>query len=219
MSWAESSLGPTGQQHSERGEDKTEKQRFHDADVSTKSTSFGSDFMALAALKPRFSRQKAASVEEYATVEYVDAIDRALLRLLQRDARATYHELGKGVRLSANTVSDRVRRLREGGVLRGYRAELDPAALGRQLIMVSDVRLREGVDRAAFERGLENVPQVVSGSRLTGEYDFQIRVACIDPTEFEAVVDTLKRDYGVRECRSRLVLHDIDLDPSRLLDL
>lgn len=129
----------------------------------------------------------------------VDAIDRSLLRLLLADARTTYHDLGAAVRLSANTVSDRVRRLRASGVLRGYRAELDPTALGRTLMMVSDVRLREGWDRSEFERDLERVSQVVSGSRLTGEYDFQLRIACLDPAEFETVVDTLKRDHGVRE--------------------
>ena len=86
-------------------------------------------------------------------------------------------------------------------------------------MMVSDVRLREGWDRSEFERGLERVPQVVSGSRLTGEYDFQLRIACLDPAEFETVVDTLKRDHGVRELRSRLVLHELDLDMGRLLDL
>jgi Lrp/AsnC family leucine-responsive transcriptional regulator len=149
----------------------------------------------------------------------VDAIDRDLLRLLIADARTTYHDLGATVRLSANTVSDRVRRLRASGVLRGYRAELDPAALGRTLMMVSDIRLRDGWDRSEFERGLVQVPQVVSGSRLTGEYDFQLRIACVDPSEFEMVVDTLKRDHGVRELRSRLVLHELDLGPDRLLDL
>lgn len=41
----------------------------------------------------------------------------------------------------------------------------------------------------------------------------------MDPTEFEGVVDTLKRDHGVRELRSRLVLHELDLDEGRLLDL
>jgi Lrp/AsnC family leucine-responsive transcriptional regulator len=85
------------------------------------------------------------------------------------------------VRLSANTVSDRVRRLRASGLAR--------------------------------------VPQVVSGSRLTGEYDFLLRIACVDASEFEMVVDTLKRDHGVRELRSRLVLHELDLGPDRLLDL
>ena len=149
----------------------------------------------------------------------MDAIDRSLLRLLHQDARATYQELGKAVRLSANTVADRVRRLRAGGVVRAFRADLDPGALGRHLLMVSDVRLREGADRAAFERGLADVPQVVSGSRLTGEYAFQLRLACVDPREFEGVVDRLKTEHGVRELRSRLVLHDLDLDPSRLLDL
>ena len=149
----------------------------------------------------------------------MDAIDRSLLRLLIDDARMTYHDLGVSVRLSANTVSDRVRRLRASGVLRGYRAELDPAALGRKLLMVSDIRLRDGWDRREFERGLARVPQVVSGSRLTGEYDFLIRLACVDAAEFESVVDTLKREHGVRELRSWLVLHELDLDPGRLLEL
>lgn len=149
----------------------------------------------------------------------MDDIDRSLLRLLIQDARTTYHDLGTAVRLSANTVSDRVRRLRASGVLRGYRAELDPAALGRKLLLVSDVRLREGWDRGEFERGLAQVPQVVSGSRLTGEYDFLLRLVCVDAAEFESVVDTLKRDHGVRELRSRMVLHELELDPGRLLDL
>ncbi|WP_215549065.1 Lrp/AsnC family transcriptional regulator [Amycolatopsis sp. CA-230715] len=149
----------------------------------------------------------------------MDDIDRSLVRLLEQDARRTYHELSKDVRLSANTVADRVRRLRASGVVRGFRAEIDPAALGRALTMVSDIRLREHVDRTAFEHGLRSVPQVVAGARLTGEYDYQLRLACVDPAEFETVVDLLKRDHGVRELRSRLVLHDIEVDSSTLLDL
>lgn len=104
-------------------------------------------------------------------------------------------------------------------MVRGFRAEIDPAALGRALTMVSDIRLREHVDRTAFEHGLRSVPQVVAGARLTGEYDYQLRLACVDPAEFETVVDLLKRDHGVRELRSRLVLHDIEVDSSTLLDL
>ena len=53
----------------------------------------------------------------------------------------------------------------------------------------------------------------------SGEYDFLLRLACVDAAEFETVVDTLKRDHGVRELRSRLVLHELDLDPGRLLEL
>ncbi|WP_326837190.1 Lrp/AsnC family transcriptional regulator [Amycolatopsis rhabdoformis] len=149
----------------------------------------------------------------------MDAIDRSLVRLLDQDARRTYNELGKEVRLSANTVADRVRRLRATGVIRGFRAELDPGALGRGLTMVSDVRLREDVDRTRFERELHQVPQIVSGARMTGEYDYQLRLACVDPEEFETVVDRLKREHGVRELRSRLVLHDLEVSTTGLLDL
>ncbi|MEW2503218.1 Lrp/AsnC family transcriptional regulator [Amycolatopsis sp. NPDC047767] len=156
---------------------------------------------------------------EFCTITPVDAIDRSLVRLLEEDGRRTYNELSAQVRLSANTVADRVRRLRAAGVIRGFRADLDPAALGRGLTMVSDVRLREDVDRTHFERELHRVPQVVSGARMTGEYDYQLRLACLDPAEFETVVDRLKREHGVRELRSRLVLHELDVSATGLLDL
>lgn len=182
-------------------------------------SAFGSHFVARGGPSSADSAMRRPVRRGFCDHDVMDAIDRSLLRLLHADARATYHDLGKAVRLSANTVSERVRRLRTSGVVRGYRAQLDPAALGRQLVMVTDVRLSEGIDRHAFEGGLDAIPQVVAGSRLTGEYDFQLRVVCVDATEFEGVVDTLKRHHGVRECRSRLVLHDLALDESRLLDL
>ncbi|WP_239154789.1 Lrp/AsnC family transcriptional regulator [Amycolatopsis sp. FDAARGOS 1241] len=159
-----------------------------------------------------------AGAEDSATT-LVDAIDRALVRLLEDDARRTYNELSKEVRLSANTVADRVRRLRAAGVIRGFRADLDPAALGRGLTMVSDVRLREDVDRTEFERELHRVPQIVSGARMSGEYDYRLRLACVDPVEFETVVDRLKREHGVRALRSRLVLHDLEVRVTSLLEL
>ncbi|MEU1514502.1 Lrp/AsnC family transcriptional regulator [Streptomyces sp. NPDC005811] len=148
----------------------------------------------------------------------MDRIDRQLLALLLRDGRATYQELGRQVRLSANTVADRVRRLQTSGVIQGYRAELDLAALGRGMQLISDIRLREAVDRRSFEEQLGAVPQVISAVRMTGEYDFQLRVACADAREFETVVDRLKAELGVREVRSRLVLHEVELDAGRAVE-
>lgn len=147
----------------------------------------------------------------------MDAIDRRLLALLIDDARATYQTLGAAVRLSANTVAERVRRLRSTGVIRGYHAELDLGVLGRGLTLLSDVRLREGVDRAGFERGLAAVPAVVAAMRLTGDYDYQLRVVVVDTREFESIIDLLKRDHGVRELHSRLLLHEVRLGVGRLI--
>jgi Lrp/AsnC family leucine-responsive transcriptional regulator len=149
----------------------------------------------------------------------MDAIDRQLLTLLLHDARATYQELGQAVRLSANTVADRVKRLRAAGIVRGYRAEVDLGVLGRGLTLLSDIRLREGVERKEFERTLVAVPQVIGAMRLTGDYDYQLRVVCADAPEFESVIDRLKREHGVRELRSRLLLHEVQLGLERLLEL
>ena len=55
--------------------------------------------------------------------------------------------------------------------------------------------------------------------RLTGEYDYELRLACTDPAEFETVIDLLKRDHGVRELRSRMLLHEVALGSHRLLQL
>ena len=148
----------------------------------------------------------------------MDAIDRVLIRELLRDARVTYQELGRAAMLSANTVADRVRRLRSTGVISGYHARLNLAMLGRGLQLMSDVRLREGIDRSEFERGLVEVEQVIGAVRLTGDYDYLLQVACVDSEEFEQVVDRLKRDHGVRETRSRLVLHEVPIDLERLVN-
>ncbi|WP_369386762.1 Lrp/AsnC family transcriptional regulator [Streptomyces sp. CG1] len=148
----------------------------------------------------------------------MDRIDRQILTILLADGRATYQELGRQVRLSANTVADRVRRLQAAGVVRGYRAELNLAAFGRGMELLSDIRLREGVDRQAFEAQLHQVPQVVGAMRLTGDYDYQLRMACTDAREFETVIDRLKADLGVRELRSRLLLHEVPLGPDRVLE-
>lgn len=148
----------------------------------------------------------------------MDQIDRDLLAHLLTDGRATYQELGRAVRLSANTVADRIRRLRAAGVLTGFHANLDLATLGRSLTLLSDIRLREGIDRGEFEAGLARVPQIVSAARLTGEYDYQLRLVCAHSAEFESVIDGLKRDHGVRELRSRLLLHEVPLGPGALLN-
>lgn len=148
----------------------------------------------------------------------MDDIDRQLLGILLTDGRATYQELAKRVRLSANTTADRIRRLRGAGVIRGYHAELDLPTLGRSLVMITDLRLRDDVLSDDFHRSLAEIPQVIGAAHTTGEYDYQLRIACRDAAEFERVVDRLKRHHGVRESRSRLLLRELPLGVDRILD-
>ncbi|WP_151772366.1 Lrp/AsnC family transcriptional regulator [Streptomyces abyssomicinicus] len=147
----------------------------------------------------------------------MDRIDQQIVAALLTDGRMTYQELGRQVRLSANSVADRVRRLQASGVICGFQAKLGLRALGRNMEMISDIRLRDGVDREAFEAGLQEVPQIVAAMRLTGEYDYQLRMACCDSREFETVIDHLKADLGVQRLHSRLMLHEVPLKGDRLV--
>jgi Lrp/AsnC family leucine-responsive transcriptional regulator len=146
----------------------------------------------------------------------LDDVDVALLRALVADGRLSYQQLAGVVHLSATSTAERVRRLHRAGVVSGTHAELDLAALGRRLRALSDLKLKDSVERATFERDLRDVPQVLRASHTTGEYDYQLVLACRDTGDLESVVDALRR-IGVREIHSRIVLGEVAFDPTRLL--
>jgi Lrp/AsnC family leucine-responsive transcriptional regulator len=135
----------------------------------------------------------------------MDEIDRSLLVALGEDGRLSYQQLAALVHLSANSTADRVRRLRHSGVLAGFHAELNLAALGHTLHSLTDINLKESVDRHEFERDLNGVPQVLSAVHTTGELDYQLRIVSRNTDELQSVLDTLQR-LGTRDVQSRIVL-------------
>ena len=112
----------------------------------------------------------------------LDRIDFDILAALQNDGRLTNKELAGRVGLAPSSCLERVRRLREGGVLRGSHAEVDPAALGIGLQALLAVRLRQHsrdvVD--AFRRYVRTVPEVTAVYHVTGAQDFLVHVAVRD---------------------------------------
>ena len=146
----------------------------------------------------------------------MDDIDRSILFALIDDARLSYQQLAARVHLSSNSTADRVRRLRVSGVLAGYHAELNLAALGHPLHSLTDVKLKEAVDRHDFERDLDGVAQVLSAVHTTGELDYQLRIVSRSTDELQSVGDTLRR-LGARDIQSRIVLGETNYNPARLL--
>jgi Lrp/AsnC family leucine-responsive transcriptional regulator len=118
----------------------------------------------------------------------LDDINRRLLDELQRDARVAFAELGRRVGLSAPAVAERVGRLEREGVITGYRAEVDPRALGYTLAAV--VRIRP------FARQIHKIPEIaaktpeiVECERITGEDCFLLRLHVRDMDDLEPVLD------------------------------
>jgi Lrp/AsnC family transcriptional regulator, leucine-responsive regulatory protein len=136
----------------------------------------------------------------------MDALDDEILRLLREDGRLSWRDLGAAVGLSANAAAERVRRLREAGVITGFVALVDPAAGGRSLQALVGVTLAAGTDSDDFATRAARLEPVVEVLHLTGAPDYQLRVACRDTAELDALLRTLRLRLGVADTETTIVL-------------
>jgi Lrp/AsnC family transcriptional regulator, leucine-responsive regulatory protein len=107
--------------------------------------------------------------------EEIDAVNRRVLEELLHDPRLTMSELGRRVGMSSPAVTERVRRLEETGVIRGYRLELDPVALGLPIAAYVRIRPNPGQLPRVAELA-QQIPEVVECHRVTGEDCFILKV-------------------------------------------
>ncbi|MGH2484375.1 MAG: Lrp/AsnC family transcriptional regulator [Ktedonobacterales bacterium] len=107
--------------------------------------------------------------------ESLDEINVRLLRELRDDPRLTMAELGRRVGMSSPAVTERVRRLEDAGIIRGYRLDLDPAALGLPLSAYIRIRPDPGQLPKVAELARQ-VAEVVECHRITGEDCFILKV-------------------------------------------
>jgi DNA-binding Lrp family transcriptional regulator len=118
----------------------------------------------------------------------MDAIDRAILRHLQADGRLSNVELAERVRLSPSSCLRRVRALESDGVIRGYHADIDPAAVSRRFEVTVHVELTLKDRRTVetFEREIAALDDVIECRRMFGLPDYLVRVAVADQDAYEA---------------------------------
>lgn len=141
----------------------------------------------------------------------MDRIDHTILSRLARDGRASFRELAESVHLSPNAVAERFRRLLADGTISHIRATLNPAAFGRTVEAVIEVKLQPETPGLEFEASLRHLPQVVSAMLVTGSFDYAVRVACVDRDDLVAVHETMRQKGGVRETYTRLLLREVRL--------
>src|ERR671921_1156435 len=105
----------------------------------------------------------------------IDRTDWRLLEELQRDGRASFAELARAVAMSPSAVAERVRRLEETGVIAGYRATVDPARVGLDVMAFVRLRYPTGNYRP-FHALLDSTPEIVEAHHVTGEDCFVLKV-------------------------------------------
>ncbi len=128
----------------------------------------------------------------------LDRIDFEILDALQKNARLSNKELAARVLLAPSSCLERVRRLVREGVLRGFHAHVDPAALGVQMQAMISVRLQVHSTGAfeSFEAHLRELPEVVAVYHLAGAEDFMVHVAV---RSTEHLHELAMRQFSTRE--------------------
>jgi Lrp/AsnC family transcriptional regulator, leucine-responsive regulatory protein len=139
----------------------------------------------------------------------IDAIDRKILRILQKEGRLPNARLAERVGLSPPSVLERVRKLEERGVIRGYKAEVEEDLLGMKATVFVSVTLSfhnsEVIDN--FQRIILEMPEVIEAHHVTGEDDYLLKVVLPDIGAYESfLLDTLTRIEGVNKVKSSFVL-------------
>ncbi|QUF01684.1 Lrp/AsnC family transcriptional regulator [Actinosynnema pretiosum subsp. pretiosum] len=133
----------------------------------------------------------------------LDAVDWALVDALQADARLSYNELARKVGVSPPTVAQRVRRLENAGVITGYRAVVDPTAVGRSVIALVRMKCYGPRCITVHPELLDDCPEVVEVVRLTGDICSVVKVVTTSVSELERL---LVRLGGHGETSSAMVL-------------
>ncbi|MDV8002826.1 Lrp/AsnC family transcriptional regulator [Rhodococcus sp. IEGM 1408] len=142
----------------------------------------------------------------------MDAIDRKIVAQLQANGRLTMSDVAARVRLSVSSCHRRLRTLEREGVILGYRAQVDPSAVGLEfeaLVFVTMQTAQRG-PVAAFETAVADLPNVISAQRLFGDPDYLLRVVARDLTAFQEIYDGhLAALPGVEKLRSTLVMKSV----------
>lgn len=151
-------------------------------------------------------------VREEAGIVELDALDQALLRELQNDARQTNRELAARTGVSPSTSLERVRQLREHGVVTGYRAEVALDAVGRPVQALISVRIRPPARPVieGFREWAAALPETLALFVVSGTHDFLLHIAVPDVNGVYAfVIDRLTERREVADVQTTMVYEHV----------
>jgi DNA-binding Lrp family transcriptional regulator len=142
----------------------------------------------------------------------ISTTDRLLMHELQKNARQTNKELARVAGIAESTCLERVRALRQSGVIRGWHADVDPAALGRHLRALIHVRLQPKTTESvqAFQVAVLAAPETLSVDTVTGADDFIVEVGVSDVDALRAfVLEVITTRDDVADARTSIVYEHV----------
>jgi DNA-binding Lrp family transcriptional regulator len=136
----------------------------------------------------------------------IDAVDQRIIALLAADARASYAEIGARVSLSAPAVKRRVDRLRVSGVIKGFTAIIDPAAVGWTTEAFVELFCTGRTTPAQITIATRRHPEVIGAYTVSGQADALVHLRAADIGHLEQALERLRAEPFVTSTRSMVVL-------------
>lgn len=145
----------------------------------------------------------------------MDEIDKALLRILQQNARASLKEISKAINLSLPSTSERLRKLENSGYINGYTALLNNHKLGKLITCFCMVILKEQsfALEEKFRELVQKKPEIVECHCVAGEYEYVMKVITDSTLTLEKLLISLREDFGVIKSYTYTVLVTIKEHP------
>jgi Lrp/AsnC family leucine-responsive transcriptional regulator len=140
----------------------------------------------------------------------LDARDRQILDLVQRDAKMPQAEIAKRVGLSTAAVNERIKKLETQDVIRGYVAQLDPTAVGASMTAFVEVFIEHPRSEPKFLERVQELDEVLECHHITGEFSLLLKVRVRDMAGLQhLLLKELNALEGVRQTRTVMVLSTI----------
>ena len=159
-------------------------------------------------LRPTKRNEALKSMNRSSAFMDLDETDRALLRLLSEDARASHRQLARTLGLAQGTVTNRLRRLEEEGVIKGYSAVLDPQQLGWTMTIMAGLRIVKGrmID---VQQKIAADPRVFAVYDVTGDWDSIVLARVRDRNDLDNLTKTVFTLDGVARSYTHVVLNTV----------
>ena len=139
-------------------------------------------------------------------LDNIDHVDRHILSVLQENCKLSLAKIGERVGLSAPSVIERIKKLEEGGVIRGYTAILDARKLGKDITAFIGVSINHPKLIAKFETAIDGFEDIQECHHVTGEYTLLLKVKANNTSELEELIRRIRSLEGVERTQTSVVL-------------
>jgi Lrp/AsnC family transcriptional regulator for asnA, asnC and gidA len=141
----------------------------------------------------------------------MDELDKKILRVLQEDARLSYTKIAKHVGSSTVTVSERVRKLQESGIIKRYSVILNASKIG-VTTLIAIICVKPSFSVAEIGKTIAGLKETCCVHNITGDFDLIVSFKCFSPTEREecaSIIDRINRIDGIERVNTYMVLNTI----------